>query len=113
MAATVGVSSLLASAFSSTLSSPVVTYEQYKEEKEEITRSEKEKNDSNEDSSSESESDATRTYTWTPLSTGQLFDISRTRGGVGDKPSRVHKLDGKPAFATYVITIKTLTGKDL
>ena len=39
MAATVGVSSLLASAFSSTLYSPVVTYEQYKEEKEEILNS--------------------------------------------------------------------------
>ena len=93
MAAAVGLSSLLASAFSSTLCSPVVTYQQYEEETKEADDSENE--------------DSWRPETeWRPLSIAQLFDISRTRGGLG---ARIIKSDKK--LSPFEVHVKTLTGR--
>ena len=83
-AAKVGVSNLLASAFSSTLGSTVVTYEQYEHEKEKKGR-----------------------Y-FTELTIEQLFKISNISGQFGDTPHR------QPATETSMqIYVKTLTGKTL
>ena len=90
-AAAVGLSSLLASAFSSTLCSPVVTYQQYEEETKEADDSEK--------------GDSWRPETeWRPLSIGQLFDISRTRGGLGARKSDKN-------LSSFEVHVKILTGR--
>ena len=83
-AAKVGVGNLLASAFSSTLGSTVVSYEQYEHEKDKKDR-----------------------Y-FTELTIGQLFKISNISGQFGDKPQP------QPATETSMaIYVKTLTGKTL
>ena len=89
-AGAVGVSDLLASAFTSTLKSTVVTYDQYQKEK-------KEKKD--------------QTY-FEPLDIDQLFKVSHLRGKFGDRDtSSVRSLD--VPVRSFDIFIKTLTGKTL
>ena len=89
-AGAVGVSDLLASAFTSTLKSTVVTYDQYQKEK-------KEKKD--------------QTY-FEPLDIDQLFKVSHLRGKFGDRDtSSVPSFDVSVPF--FDIFIKTLTGKTL
>ena len=83
MAAKVGVSSLLASAFSSTLGSAVVTYEQYERAKE--------KDD--------------RDQCFQELTIGQLFKISNISGRVGDTTLPGATMD----IYVKTLTGKTLT----
>ena len=82
----VSVSDLLASAFSSTLSSTVVTYEQYKKE--------------------ESKPISERDTYFEALNIDQLFKLTNRAGVFGDKPN-------VPVGHGVHLYIKTLTGKTL
>ena len=84
MAAAVGVSGLLASAFSSTLDSTVLTYDQYQKDKEDPEK---------------------RGLAYQPLHIDQLFRITNLYGVFGEKS----RTEGK----TSQIFIKTLTGKTI
>ena len=87
-AAAVGLSDLLASAFTSALESTVVTYDQYQKEK-------KKKKDG--------------TY-FEPLDIDQLFEFSQLHGKFGDRDtSSVQSSD--VSVRSFDIYIKTLTGK--
>jgi ubiquitin len=89
-AAKVGVSQLLASAFSSTLDCPVVTYDQYEKEKEKSTED------------------------FGELNISQLFLISNVTGVVGDRAEAQAAISGPvepaPGFQMFV---KALTGKTI
>ena len=92
-AAKIGVSHLLASAFSSTLDSPVITYEQYEKEKEKSTED------------------------FGKLDIRQLFRISNVTGVVGDPVTEVaqsaSRLDPVQSAPSFKIFVKTLTGKTI
>ena len=83
MAVAVGVSDLLASAFTSTLGSSVVTYEQYKKEEEEKKH---------------------EAY-FQALDIDQLFVASQLHGKVGERQDA--------ASSVFEVYVKTLTGKTL
>ena len=89
-AAAVGLSDLLASAFTSALQSTVVTYDQYQKKK-------KKKKDE---------------AFFQPLNIGQLFEFSQLYGKFGDRDtSSVQSSD--VSLRSFDIYIKTLTGKTL
>ena len=88
-AAAVGLSDLLASAFTSALQSTVVTYDQYQKKK-------KKKDEA----------------FFQPLNIGQLFEFSQLYGKFGDRDtSSVQSSD--VSLRSFDIYIKTLTGKTL
>lgn len=76
--AKVGVSALLATAFSASLDSHVITYDQYKKEKEKI-----------------------KDGWYEELDIDRLFDLSRITGYLGDKvEAGTRKVDRKVDFVT-------------
>ena len=89
MAAKVGVSSLLASAFSASLDSSVITYDQYKKE---------EKREQG--------------GWYRELDINRLFDLSHITGSLGEQVEFGVDLEAE-TFDTNVLFVKTLTGRTL
>ena len=82
-----GVSDLLAAAFSSTLSTPILTYDQYEADK--------------------AKQDDTKSYTnWQALGMDRLFSLSHITGKIGDKRN-----GQRASGATIEVCVKTLAGR--